>query len=81
MNYPPLSALQAAGFETCAHWLEVLPAPQTDPERTFHRRLTQQYQRLGFAQMRRDAPHVAAKFDEVFSSLRRAAGVDTRGPR
>jgi hypothetical protein len=57
--------VQQASFETLCTWAESLPAPQTDVERTVHRRLLARRDELGQVELRKVRPDLADKLEQL----------------
>jgi len=70
-TYPCLAAVMAASLDTLATWREHLPAPQTDVERTVSRRLNRRFDEVAKSELRRQAPELAAKYEDVIARLAR----------
>jgi hypothetical protein len=69
-TYPDLATMMQAGFETLLTWRENLPAPQTDVERTIHRRLRVRLDEVAHVELRRQAPDIANKLDSLREKIR-----------
>lgn len=70
-TYPALATVMEAGFETLCAWCDKLPPPQTDVERTVMRRLKARRDELMGQQVRKQAPHIADKLNDIAASLER----------
>lgn len=70
-TYPTLATIMEANFETLATWMEKLPAPGNDVERTVARRLRVRYQELGLQQLRAQAPNIADHLEQLHQKIRR----------
>lgn len=73
-TYPCLAAVMEANFETLNTWVENLPAPQTDVERTVMRRLKARHKNLLREQINKHAPGFSEKFNDVVDRLSRLTG-------
>ena len=71
-TYPTLATVAVAGFETLCAWCGNLPAPQTDVERTVLRRLKARRDAMAAERIRKEAPAIANKFNEIIDRLERA---------
>lgn len=70
-TYPNLATAMAASFETIGTWLDNLPQPQTDVERTVLKRLNARYEELGAVKVREQAPHIADKMNDLAETMER----------
>ena len=68
-EYPTLAAVKAASPETLFAWHENLPCPQTDVERTVHRRISKMCHDIASSECREKAPEVADKWNELCDML------------
>jgi hypothetical protein len=68
-TYPTLEALGLANFETLVSWEENLPLPQTDVERTIHRRLKAMIEEHLRTQLREVSPELADKMNDVIDRM------------
>jgi hypothetical protein len=73
-TYPTVATVQAANFETIHTWLDNLPAPQTDVERTVHRRLIARHTELAAQQLRTHHPTIADAYNKLGDTLERIVG-------
>lgn len=70
-TYPSLATAMAASFETIGTWLDNLPKPQTDVERTVLKRLNARYEELGAVKVREQAPDIADKMNDLAEKMER----------
>jgi hypothetical protein len=70
-TYPTVETVMLANFETVCTWCDELPPPQTDVERTVRRRLEAQRKALGALELRKQAPAVADRINELIDSMER----------
>ena len=68
-TYPTLATIMEANFDTLAAWVEKLPAPCNDVQRTVARRLGMRYQELGHQQLRAQAPQIADQLEQLHEKL------------
>jgi hypothetical protein len=69
-TYPSIEALGLANFETLNTWVENLPDPQTDVQRTVWRRLGTARQEAMVKELRKASPEVADKYEDVIERFR-----------
>lgn len=62
MNYPTIVDVKTADERTLRDWLKNLPAPQTDVERTVHRRIRQAVHDMS-------SPRRPGKFGDIFGDF------------
>lgn len=77
-TYPTLATIQSASFDTLNTCCDNLPPPQTDVERTVHRRLFARRSQLADQLLRTKHPKTAEKLDAVHKALRDALAGQTR---
>ena len=81
LMWPTVAAVAEAGLITLDAWATHLPAPQTDVERTVYRRIFKRRAEVAQAELRREAPEVAVKYEALMESLRRAVSGAGKGHR
>ncbi len=73
-TYPSLATVMEAGFSTIHAWVENLPPPQNDVERTVARRLRKRLQDLLPGELRKQAPDVADKYEALINRINKLVG-------
>lgn len=73
-TYPALATIMVANLDTLQTWADNLPAPQTDVERTVHRRLIARRDELGAQILRRDHPKIADTLDQLWTQVEKMTG-------
>lgn len=68
-TYPALATVMEANYSTLTTWVESLPEPANDVERTVLRRLMLRRNELGLKELRVQAPEVADKLEELKAKL------------
>lgn len=68
-TYPTLATLNEANLQTLCAWVDNLPPPQTDVERTIHRRLLLRQNELMRKEVREVAPDIADKLDDLYRRM------------
>jgi len=74
-TYPTIAATKEANFTTLNTWIENLPAPETAVEHAVWRRLHLMRDKRAGEEVRRAAPEVADKMNEIRDLLSRVTGV------
>lgn len=78
MNYPTIAQVQVADLRQLFKWARDLPAPQTDVERTVHRRIERRLedpvlQREAIsARIHADSREIGRKWDDLISNIDKA---------
>lgn len=70
-TYPTLATVMEANFTTLQTWVDKLPKPANDVERTVLRRLMLRWNELGLQELRAQAPEIADKLEELKSKMTR----------
>ena len=76
--YPTVSAVNQANNETLFAWEKELPPPQTDVERTVHRRIKRRCLAIAEEALRDADPELADTFAELMDLTSRLLGKDVR---
>lgn len=73
-TYPSLATVMEASFNTIHTWVENLPPPQNDVERTAARRLRKRMQDLLPGELRKQSPDVADKYEALLNRINKLVG-------
>jgi hypothetical protein len=73
-TYPALATIMVANLDTLQTWAEKLPPPQTDVERTVHRRLIARRDELGRRLLREQNPDIADKLNSLADTVEKLTG-------
>ena len=73
-TYPSLATVMVASFGTIHTWVENLPPPQNDVERTVARRMRKRLQDLFPGELRQQAPEVADKYEALLDRINKLVG-------
>lgn len=77
-TYPTIATVNQANKDTLLAWGEHLPPPQTDVERTVHRRVNRKCLAIAEESLRVADPKLADKFDELMNLTSSLLGTDAR---
>lgn len=73
-TYPTIETLQLANLTTIETWCKHLPPPQTDVERTVHRRLKARLDQLAGEELRRERPDIADSLNALSDTIEKVTG-------
>ncbi len=76
MKYPTVGEVMSACVDDLAVWHENLPPPQTDVERTVHRRVQKRGFELAAKKIRNDEPELANEWNDLMDKIE---GIGVRG--
>lgn len=68
-EYPTLATIKVAHAQTLQTWLDNLPAPQTDVEKTVYRRIEKRLFDMAAKECREKEPEIAKKWNELADKI------------